>query len=88
MLLIRRNRSAKLIGKLFTRLPNRGHRGFHSQVISAFGLIGFMGVYTMSKVLVIAVIATAVAVSACRREMPHPNGLGAASIAASQTVVK
>ena len=40
----------------------------------------------MSKYLVIAVIASAVAVSACRREMPHPNGLGAKEIAATQAI--
>lgn len=42
----------------------------------------------MSKYIVVAVIATAVAVSACRREMPHPNGLGASDIAASQKIIK
>lgn len=42
----------------------------------------------MSKYLVIGLITAAVAVSACRREMPHPNGLGASGIAATQTVVK
>ena len=42
----------------------------------------------MSKFLVIAVIASAVAVSACRRETPHPMGLGAGDIAATQAVKK
>lgn len=42
----------------------------------------------MSKYIVVAVIAAAVAVSACRREMPHPNGLGASDVAATQKAVK
>jgi hypothetical protein len=42
----------------------------------------------MSKYLVIAAITAAVAVSACRREVPAPNGLGAKDIAATQQVVK
>ena len=42
----------------------------------------------MSKFIVVAIIASAVAVSACRREMPEPNGLGAKDIAATQNVVK
>ena len=42
----------------------------------------------MSKIFVIALLTTAVAVSACRREMPHPNGLGASDVPAPQKVVK
>ena len=42
----------------------------------------------MSKFVVVAIIASAIAVSACRREMPVPNGLGAKDIAATQQVVK
>ena len=42
----------------------------------------------MSKYVVVAIIASAIAVSACRREMPAPNGLGAQDIAATQQVVK
>ncbi len=37
---------------------------------------------------VVALLCTAAVVTACRREMPHPNGLGAADIAAQQTIVK
>lgn len=42
----------------------------------------------MSKYVLVALVASAIAVSACRREMPHPNGLGAKDIAATQKVVK
>jgi hypothetical protein len=42
----------------------------------------------MSKYVVVAIIASAIAVSACRRETPHPNGLGAKDIAATQQVVR
>jgi hypothetical protein len=42
----------------------------------------------MSKYLVIAAITAAVAVSACRREVPVPNGLGAQDIAATQKILK
>ena len=41
----------------------------------------------MSKFVVVAIVASAIAVSACRREMPHPNGLGAKDIAATQQSV-
>ena len=39
-------------------------------------------------IFVIALLTTAVAISACRREMPHPNGLGASDVPAPQKVVK
>lgn len=42
----------------------------------------------MTKYVVIGLITAAVAVSACRREMPHPNGLGAKDLTATQKVIK
>lgn len=42
----------------------------------------------MSKFIVLAAVVAAVAVGACRKEMPHPNGLGAKDIAATQKVVE
>lgn len=42
----------------------------------------------MSKYAVVAIIAAAIAVSACRHEVPHPNGLGANDVAATQKVQK
>ena len=36
--------------------------------------------------LVIAVVAIAAATTACRREVPHPMGLGAGDIATQQVV--
>jgi len=42
----------------------------------------------MSKYVVLAAVVAAIAVSACRREMPHPNGLGASDVATQQQVVK
>ena len=41
---------------------------------------------TRSAILIAAVVA-AVAVGACRREVPEPNGLGAKDIAAKHAVV-
>jgi len=42
----------------------------------------------MSKYVVLAAVVAAIAVSACRREMPHPNGLGASELAPQQQVLK
>ena len=36
----------------------------------------------------VAVLSTAVVISACRREVPEPNGLGAKDLAVTQSVAK
>ena len=42
---------------------------------------------TMKKVVfVAAMLSAAVAISACRREVPEPNGLGAKDVAAKTAV--
>jgi hypothetical protein len=41
-----------------------------------------------STLLIVGLLCTAAAISACRREMPHPNGLGAADVPAPQKVIK
>jgi len=38
--------------------------------------------------LVVALLCTAAAITACRREVPEPNGLGASDIAAAQKVIR
>ena len=40
------------------------------------------------SVILVAAVLAAVAVGACRREVPEPNGLGAKDIAAAQSVVQ
>ena len=37
---------------------------------------------------VVALLCTAAAVTACRREMPHPNGLGASDVPAPAVVAE
>ncbi len=48
----------------------------------------FLGdtMFTSSKLLVIAVVMGAVAVSACRREIPQPMGLGASEMPITKDV--
>jgi hypothetical protein len=41
-----------------------------------------------SKLFLVAVVIGAVAVSACRREMPQPMGLGASEMAVKEVAVK
>ena len=37
---------------------------------------------------VVALVCVAAALTACRREVPHPNGLGASDVPAPQVTVK
>ncbi len=50
-----------------------------------------IGEQTMGKrgtLFVVALLCTAAAITACRREMPHPNGLGASDVPAPAVVKK
>ena len=38
--------------------------------------------------VIVALLCTAAAITACRREVPHPNGLGASDVPAPQKIVK
>ena len=42
----------------------------------------------MVRFTLLAILTIAVTAGACRREMPEPRGLGAADIAAAQSVEK
>ncbi|MCB1511954.1 MAG: hypothetical protein KDJ36_13720 [Hyphomicrobiaceae bacterium] len=42
----------------------------------------------MSTLAIVALLCTAAAITACRREVPQPNGLGASDVPAPQKVVK
>ncbi|MBU2532878.1 MAG: hypothetical protein KKB37_09065 [Alphaproteobacteria bacterium] len=86
MLLISRNTGAKPQRAGRISLSNTLNTLFAGKRSSATS--NLRELYDMSKYLVIAVITAAVAVSACRRELPHPNGLGAKDIAATQKIVK
>ena len=41
-----------------------------------------------STLLIVALLCTAAAITACRREVPEPMGLGAASVPAASHVAK
>jgi len=89
MLQMGRNEVSKLVhcasGCLQIGLTTR----FAGRAISKSNTTGALKIMTKTGTFfVIALITTAVAVSACRRELPHPNGLGAGDIATQQTVVK
>lgn len=51
-----------------------------SERAQGHNLLGVLVMKVRGSIFVVALLTAAVAISACRREMPHPKGLGAGDL--------
>ena len=86
MWLNRINRAANLAVNAYRACLGRVGSG--QVIVLSIFVIGDQTMGKRGTLFVVALLCTAAAVTACRREMPHPNGLGAADVPAPTAAVK